>query len=82
MTTVPEEIERIIHDQLQWDERVDASNIFIEVTDRYVRLTGKVASFEAWSAAWRNAANVVGVVSVDNQLRIEHPPALPAVKYR
>jgi len=81
MNEQSEQIRRIIVEQLQWDERVDESKVRVEVIHNSVRLTGTVSSFEAWRAAWRNAANVVGVAGVDNQLRIEYLPALPAMKY-
>ncbi len=37
---------RVVH-QLQWDDRVDASDIGVTIDDGYARLTGTVSSYRS-----------------------------------
>ena len=75
-----EQIRRIIIEQISWDERLDQSKVHVDVKGRFVRLSGVVDSLDAWRTAWRSAVNVVGVAGVNNQLRIEYLPGLPATR--
>lgn len=59
-----------VRSQLQWDPRVDASDISIAVENGTVRLRGTVASGAAQSAAVRSTWGVAGVVDVVEELEI------------
>lgn len=59
-----------VREQLQWDVRVDASNISVSVNDGIVTLTGTVDSAAAESAALASAWSVAGVREVINRLTV------------
>lgn len=69
-----EDIKKDIVDQLYWDDRVDASHVKVEVTDRTARLSGHIASYTARRAAETDAWLIAGVASVDNRLEVSSPP--------
>lgn len=73
-----EGIKKDIVDQLYWDQSVDASDVTVEVSDGRVTLKGTVPSLSTRIAAYNDAIIAPGVVSVNNQLVVELPPALPA----
>jgi len=77
MAISSEKIKKDIVDQLYWDNSVDTSEVMVEVSDGRARLSGTVPSFTAKQAAYRDAL-VPGVTSVQNDLIIEMPPAIPA----
>jgi osmotically-inducible protein OsmY len=79
VTTDDEQIKKDIVDQLYWDQSVDASGITVKVSGGNVTLNGTVPSFNARRAAHNDVIMVPGVVSVNNELKIELPPALPEV---
>lgn len=66
-----EEIENAINEQLVWDNRVDSTDVNVEVTDGQVTLLGTVSSYTAQKAAGQNALDIGGVISVDNKLVVE-----------
>jgi len=72
-----EQVKKDVVDQLYWDTSVDASKTKVEVADGKVTLSGTVSSYPARRAAHTDALVVPGVTSVDNQLVVELPPALP-----
>jgi osmotically-inducible protein OsmY len=69
------EIAKAVRDQLEWDNRVDATDVSVQVIDGNVTLKGTVSSYSAKLAAESNALMIEGVVSVDNELVVE--PAEP-----
>ncbi|MFO7772953.1 MAG: BON domain-containing protein [Dehalococcoidia bacterium] len=73
-----EQIKKEVVDQLYWDQSVDASDVIVEVSDGRVTLKGTVPSLGTRTAAHTDALIIPGVLSVDNQLAVELPPALPA----
>ncbi len=72
-TRTDEDIKVDITKQLNWDARIDASDISITVDDGRVTLAGKVPSVTAKSAATNDAYLVDGVVSVQNDLTVNFP---------
>lgn len=69
-------VRRRVIDQLVWDDRVDAANVFVRVEDGSVRLSGTVKSYTARLAAGDAARDVYGVRRVDNNLEVS--PEQPA----
>lgn len=63
-------IRRQVREQLEWDVRVDASNISISVDDGIVTLSGTVTSAAAESAALASAWSVAGVRDVVDRLDV------------
>jgi osmotically-inducible protein OsmY len=61
-------------DHLVWDDRIDASNVAVEVQGGHVTLTGTVSSLEARITASEDAKDIFGVISVTNLLQIEAEP--------
>ncbi|MBD3226595.1 MAG: BON domain-containing protein [Candidatus Lokiarchaeota archaeon] len=77
MTSSSERIKKDIIDTLYWDNRVDASNINVIVSeDKNVRLEGKVATYTARLAASQDAWTISDVNFVDNQIDVEYPRTL------
>lgn len=68
-------VRRRVIDQLIWDDRVNAANVFVRVEDGSVRLSGTVESYTARLAAGDAARDVYGVQAVDNNLEVS--PAQP-----
>lgn len=74
ITKTDEQIKTSVVSELEWDIRVDASHVKVEVDNGVVTLTGQVPSLGAKFAAGEAAWSVLGVVNVNNRLSI----ALPA----
>ncbi len=68
-----EDIKKDVVDQLYWDDRLDASDVKVEVVDRTVRLSGSVPTYTARQAAEKDAWLIGGVTSVDNKLEVVYP---------
>lgn len=66
-------IKKNVIDHLEWDSRVDASNIKIEVRDRSVILSGNVANYQAKNAAFIDTWSISGVRHVENKLNVKNP---------
>lgn len=66
-----EDIKENIVDQLVWDNRVDASEVKVEVESGEVTLTGTVPTFFAQEAVVDDVWDIDGVTSVDNELTIQ-----------
>ena len=73
MKTKDEQIKKAVVDMLYWDNRVDASNIDVEVTDGAVTLRGTVPSYTIKEAALFDAWKVIGVKKVDNNCYVKFP---------
>ncbi len=76
MASRDEHLRDRVAEQLQWDARVDASDVHVEVDNGKVTLSGTVPSYTARGAAMEGARVIPGVVDVDNRLAIE--PSGPA----
>ena len=74
MTHDREKIKKDITDQLYWDDRVDAAEVDIHVSDGKVELSGTVPTFNALRAAEMDAYTVPGVKEVKNDLALKLPP--------
>lgn len=73
MSDLSELIKKRVMDQLYWDNRVDASDIEIDVDGTTVKLKGKVPSYSAREHAVLDAYSVLDVTKVENQLEVEYP---------
>lgn len=67
------EIKEDVVDELHWSERVDASQVQVEVQNGLVTLDGVVSSFLAREEAYDDALFVSGVVGVQNNLDVVYP---------
>lgn len=74
MPTLDEGINRDVVNQLNWDSRVDASKVTVEVTGGSVQLKGMVPSQAACQAAEEDTWVVEGVSNVENQLMVAPSP--------
>ena len=71
MSDVQIGIARKVADQLYWDNRISAYNIKVDADDGNVVLTGTAPTNRARRIAEKDALDVSGVVSVDNQIVLE-----------
>ena len=69
-----EEIRTMVVNELYWDDRVDPTNIQVEVHDGQVVLKGTAPTYAALGAAEEDARAIAGIQNVDNQLAVQ-PPA-------
>ncbi|HZD43384.1 MAG TPA: BON domain-containing protein [Methanomicrobiales archaeon] len=74
MALSDQEMEKRIEDHLDWDSRLDASNIRVNVEDNRVTLTGTVPTPMSRKTAEKDVYDVQGDMHVDNRLTIEYPP--------
>ncbi|MEX0780604.1 MAG: BON domain-containing protein [Balneolales bacterium] len=68
-----EEIKVDVVKQLQWDLRIDASDVSVQVADGIVELNGFVPTRSAKTAATDDAYVVDGVLTVENHLSVRYP---------
>jgi osmotically-inducible protein OsmY len=71
-----EDIRADVSSQLYWDNRIDESNINVDVTDGRVILTGTVPTYSDRWQAEDDAYSISGVRYVDNRLRVS-PTTFP-----
>lgn len=74
MSNQNEEIKDNVLSQLYWDQRVDATNIKVEVENDTVKLHGVVPTLYDKKIALQDTWKVDEVKKVDNQIIVEHPP--------
>ncbi len=72
-TSIDESIKRRVLDHLYWDNRIDASDVKVEVNNRIIRLTGKVPSYSASESVLMDAWSIPQVTGVKNKLMVEYP---------
>ena len=60
-------------DELEFDPRIDATNIGVAVDDGVVTLTGHVSSYAEKSAAERVTRRVKGVHAVAQEIEVRYP---------
>ena len=77
MLRTSEDIKKDIIDQLYWDNRVDASDVNVDVQEGDVTLLGSVPSFLAQQSAINDAWTVEGVVRIDNQIDVTFGETVP-----
>lgn len=75
-----ESIKKSVVDQLYWDDRVDASDVKIDVKGSRVTLNGTVPDYTAQQAAVVDAWVVDGVTMVNNNLSIKPSTAIELPK--
>jgi osmotically-inducible protein OsmY len=63
-------IENAVKDALLWDPRVASFDVTPTVSDGVVTLRGKVDNLKARRAAAQDARNTVGVISVNNRIKV------------
>lgn len=71
--TDDEVIERRLLDELAWDDRIDSSNIQVDVRSRRARLEGSVPSLHDRDVAVQSAWSVRGLAGVEDNLYVEPP---------
>ena len=67
------QIQRDVQGELEWDTRVTATAIGVEVSSGVVTLTGTVSSWAARLAAQDAAHRVSGVLDVANEIQVKLP---------
>jgi osmotically-inducible protein OsmY len=67
------EIQQDVMRELQWDTRVEETEVGVEVDNGVVTLTGTVTSWAKRTAAQQAAHRVVGVLDVANDLEVRMP---------
>lgn len=72
-----ETIERRVLEELSWDDRIDASDVTVEVEGGMVRLSGTVPTLPERRAAVQTAWTVLGVRGVEDGLFVETPEDPP-----
>ncbi len=65
-----EDIRKDIVSHLKWDNRLDSSNIHIDIIDSVIHLNGYVKSMIERKAAEADAHSIPGVVKIENHLEI------------
>ncbi len=73
MTKTEESLKKRVVDQLYWDDRVNASDIKVEVHGSTVKLSGNVPSYRAREDAVLDAWTIDGVSGVENEIEVEFP---------
>jgi osmotically-inducible protein OsmY len=69
-------IRRGVLNQLKQDESVRSNKIEVKVSGKKVILEGTVASYSGKISASEDAARVIGVKDVINNLRVEYPAGI------
>lgn len=72
-----EDIKKDVYSHLSWDDRIDESNIRVDVSDSRVILTGTVPTYSNLAQAERDVYEIIGVKSVDNRLAVLFPVSSP-----
>ena len=81
------EIQNQITEEINKDNRIDASKVKVKVNNHEVILKGTVPTFRDKQAATADAWGIKGITTVDNQLIVQYtsPPQIPKdaeIKYR
>jgi len=71
--TWDDDVRANVGDELFWDPKVDSAAIAVDANDGKVTLRGTVGSLREKREAQKAAQRVVGVHSVDNQLKVRLP---------
>jgi len=71
-----EQIKTRILEQLLWDNRVDATDIKVEVQENTVRIVGSVPTFQERRLAEEDALSIPGVTVVHNELTVKYPKGI------
>jgi osmotically-inducible protein OsmY len=77
MVQTDEQIKTDIVNRLNWDSRVDASDVLVEVEDGVATLAGSVPTYGARRAASDAALCTSGLTSLNNRLKVVYPPGSP-----
>jgi hypothetical protein len=79
---IDEQIKKDIVDQLDWDDRVDASSIQVDVSQGAVTHTGMVPNYEARTAAQEDTCAMKGVAAMRNLITVSYPSELARASLR
>jgi osmotically-inducible protein OsmY len=74
-----EDIKKDIVDELYWDDRVDASDVLVEVDRAQAILIGTVPSYSSRRVAEKAAGRIRGVKAVENRLAVRLPNTLDKI---
>lgn len=75
MSVSNEELKQNVKDQLDWDYRIDASDIDVKADDGILSLEGIVINYPAKRYAENDALSIKGVNTVINNIKIIYPPS-------
>jgi len=73
MKSKDEQIKKAVIEMLYWDNRIDASDIQVDVTDGIVTLEGTVPSYAAKEAALFDVWKIPGIKHVRNNSSVKFP---------
>ncbi len=73
MAVVADTIEKMIRDQLMWDNRVLSSDIEVKVSESKAILSGTVPTYYEKLAAEEDALGVAGIYFVENNIMVTFP---------
>ena len=76
MTGPSEQLKQNVVNHLCRQERVDASDVKVEVIGSQVILTGSVPTFDAKKAAFEAVLTVPGVNSIKNDISVQYPKGM------
>lgn len=80
VTRNDDQIKQDVETQLEWDHRLDAAGIDVEVVNGEVVLKGAVPSLSISSIASEATGQVAGVRSIENRLEVHKPqPEVPVL---
>ncbi|MFW6254887.1 MAG: BON domain-containing protein [Chitinivibrionales bacterium] len=64
------ELEHAVEDHLDWDSRLEGSDIQVDVRNNTAHLSGTVPSYMARQAAGEDAMSIPGILAVDNVIEV------------
>ncbi|MGA1874164.1 MAG: BON domain-containing protein [bacterium] len=76
MAHLDEDIKRDVINQLRWDNRVDESNIRVDVKNGIVNLEGTVSSYAEQKAVDNDMWARPGIISYNNKLTVQYPTSV------
>ena len=79
MTPTDEDIKKDVVEELYWDSRIDASDIFVEVENAEVLLSGTAPTYYNAVSASDDAMGVYGVKGVRNEIQVKYPGTGPVL---
>ncbi|MDQ3192470.1 MAG: BON domain-containing protein [Bacteroidota bacterium] len=69
-------VKQEIKDQFIWDDRILSSNIFVDIMDGTVKLSGEVPDLGSRKAAEEDALSISGVKHVENNIKVTYPESI------
>lgn len=73
MGNIREDAREKVYKQLEWDNRIEAKDLEVDLMDGRLTLRGSVPSYDAMRAAEESAYVIPGIQAVDNSMIIQYP---------